>query len=98
MVSVKHDTALKTSNFVLCADAPTQAFRIFFSKMMRYRALCPNYNLEEDEDFEVVIIFMMLKLVQSLTNLDNKYQRKIANTFLPMIFSICFGCSKEPSH
>ena len=25
-------------------------------------------------------------------------QRKIVNIFLPILFSICFGCSKEPSH
>ena len=25
-------------------------------------------------------------------------QRKIVIIFLPIIFSICFGCSKEPSH
>ena len=31
--------------------------------------------------------------------LDNQnFQRKIVNIFLPIIFSICFGCSKEPSH
>ena len=23
---------------------------------------------------------------------------EIENIFLPLIFSICFGCSKEPSH
>ena len=27
-----------------------------------------------------------------------KFQRKVVNIFLPIIFSICFGCSKEPSH
>ena len=32
------------------------------------------------------------------TGLDNKkFHRKIVNIFLPIIFSICFGCSKEPS-
>ena len=30
--------------------------------------------------------------------LNKKFQRKIVNIFLPIIFSICFGCSKEPSH
>ena len=29
---------------------------------------------------------------------NKKNQRKIVNIFLPIIFSICFGCSKEPSH
>ena len=27
-----------------------------------------------------------------------KNQRKLGNIFLPITFSICFGCSKEPSH
>ena len=27
-----------------------------------------------------------------------KNQRKIVNIFLSIIFSICFKCSKEPSH
>ena len=27
-----------------------------------------------------------------------KLQRKIVNIFLPIIISICLGCSKEPSH
>ena len=27
-----------------------------------------------------------------------KFQRKIVNIFLTIIFSICSGCSKEPSH
>ena len=30
---------------------------------------------------------------------DNRFfYPKIANIFLPIILSICFGCSKEPSH
>ena len=33
------------------------------------------------------------------TGLDEqKNQCQIVNIFLPIIFSICFGCSKEPSH
>ena len=26
------------------------------------------------------------------------FHRKIVHIFLPILFSICFGCSKEPSH
>ena len=34
-----------------------------------------------------------------ITGLDKKKnQRKIVNIFLPILFGICFGCSKEPSH
>ena len=37
--------------------------------------------------------------IQIDTGLDKKtFQLKIVNIFLPIIFSICFGCSKEPSH
>ena len=32
------------------------------------------------------------------TGLEKKIQRKIINIFLPIIFNICFGSSKEPSH
>ena len=35
---------------------------------------------------------------QSIGLLSKKFQRKIVNIFLPIIFSICFGCSQEPSH
>ena len=30
--------------------------------------------------------------------INNKFQFKIVNVFLPINFSICFECSKEPSH
>ena len=36
------------------------------------------------------------KLPQAL--IDKKFQRKIVNIVLPIILSIGFGCSKEPSH
>ena len=29
--------------------------------------------------------------------IDKIVQHKIVNIFLPIIFNICFGCSKEPS-
>ena len=34
----------------------------------------------------------------SMSMISKIFQRKIVNIFLPIIFSICFGCSKEPSH
>ena len=30
--------------------------------------------------------------------INNNFQRKIVNIFLPIKFNICFGSSKEPSH
>ena len=38
--------------------------------------------------------------IEIFTGVDKqkKNQRKIVNVFLPIIFSICFGYSKEPSH
>ena len=39
------------------------------------------------------------KCVSIYTGLDKqKNQRKVVNIFLPIVFSLCFGCSKEPSH
>ena len=38
-------------------------------------------------------------LYYNIISLDKqKNQRKIVNNFLPIIYSICFGCSKYPSH
>ena len=39
---------------------------------------------------------VQLHVLQVLIN--KTFQRKIVNIFLPIIFSICFGCSKELSH
>ena len=36
--------------------------------------------------------------VDGLVLISKNFQRKIVNIFLPIIFSICFGCSKETSH
>ena len=33
-----------------------------------------------------------------LVKISKIFQPKIVNIFLPIIFSICFVCSKEPSH
>ena len=36
---------------------------------------------------------------KKIIGLDKQYfQRKIVNIVLRIIFKICFGCSKEPSH
>ena len=45
------------------------------------------------------IAFRMEKFLPLCTGLDRqKFQIKIVNIFLPITLSICFGCSKEPSH
>ena len=36
--------------------------------------------------------------IEHNTVLGKKCQCKIVNIFLPMVFRICFGYSKEPSH
>ena len=36
--------------------------------------------------------------VWTWVKLNTNFQRKSVNIFLTIIFSICFGCSKEPSH
>ena len=47
--------------------------------------------------------YVFIALVENIDDyhigLDKqKFQRKIVNIFLLIIFSICFRCSKEPSH
>ena len=43
--------------------------------------------------------FFIFISVCTYTGLDKKnVQHKIVNIFLPITFTICFGCSKESSH
>ena len=47
----------------------------------------------------IKVLIQCILISTALTGLDKqKFLRKIMNIFLPIIFSICFGCSKEPSH
>ena len=41
---------------------------------------------------------IQLKEQTPQVKINKNFQRKIVNIFLPITFSICFGCSKEPSH
>ena len=36
--------------------------------------------------------------LQIIAPVKEIYERKIVNIFLPINLSMCFGCSKEPSH
>ena len=36
--------------------------------------------------------------VRSQVKINTIFQRRIVNIFLPISFTICFGCTKEPSH
>ena len=36
--------------------------------------------------------------VRHRLRLTKIFERKIVNSFLPISFNICFGCSKEPAH
>ena len=40
----------------------------------------------------------MQALIMTQVQINKNVQSKIVNIFLPIIFSICFGCSKESSH
>ena len=59
-----------------------------------------------DDFFMASVVFGVCKCVESVfllqllvfLSLNKKFQRKIVNIFLPLIFSICFGCLKELSH
>ena len=45
------------------------------------------------------IIFSMTKVKYlPYVQINKIFKRKIVNIFLPIIFYVCLGCSKEPSH
>ena len=44
------------------------------------------------------IFEVSLTAVNTQVYINKNFQRKIVNIFFPTAFSICFGCSKEPSH
>ena len=53
--------------------------------------------IQVDKHFSGLFHYKLEKTVS--TGLDKqKFQHLIVNIFLPITFSICFGCSKEPSH
>ena len=52
-------------------------------KLIKYHV----YQIKTRKAFETTQVYI-----------NKKFQRKIVNSFLPINFNICFGCSKEPSH
>ena len=41
--------------------------------------------------------WVLLQIAFPQVYINKIFQRKIVNIFLPILLSICFGCSKEPS-
>ena len=44
------------------------------------------------------MIKIILEDIKSQVEISKTFLHKIVNIFLSIIFSVCFGCSKEPSH
>ena len=66
-----------------------------------------DHNSSPEQKFYVIHLYFFIVLegnidyynISHMFNQINKnFQRKIKNIFLPIIFSICLGCSKELSH
>ena len=55
--------------------------------------LCLTYAIKSSCDKNNQTIKMFTKVL-----MNTHFQCKIVNIFLPIIFSICFVCSKESSH
>ena len=53
------------------------------------------YNNKNNTRRRLVEVYLESSHVQYV---NKNFQRKTVNIFIPIIFSICFGCSKEPSH
>ena len=60
---------------------------IFF--FFKYQILDPVMHRNLIFSFHIVVIQVKINKI---------FQREIVNIFLPILFSISFGCSKEPSH
>ena len=81
---------------------------IFDAKIFLYLDLCDlcifprrtpeqqilNFQTEHNKMFPALAASYIAYFVSETKN----FQHKILNIFLPIVFSICFGCSKEPSH
>ena len=67
---------------------------------LEYQAIVLTHTLVrfEDDWLSQNIQLVSLLTVNSQVKINKKFQHKIVNIFLPIIFNICFGCSKEPSH
>ena len=55
---------------------------------------------EENIDVTVLGINLLIHALISVSQvkINQNFQRKIVNHFLPINFNICFRCSKEQSH
>ena len=75
-------------------------FKLNLEKISRYHKSMTNYPACK----ELVTVFNQISTTLYKTIIahwfrwNKGFQHKIVNIFLPMIFSICFGCSKEQSH
>ena len=59
-----------------------------------YQEKIPHSAITYNYEFSAIFL---AKPQLNYTDLDN-LQHKIVNIFLPISFTICFECSKEPSH
>ena len=68
---------------------------------MSFSLFTKKKNIAKVTEFTVIggsILTLIQQLFISQVEINKKFQRKIVNIFLSIIFSICFGCSKESSH
>ena len=76
---------------IFCSVVPYQA------KKKSTRPAVDAYNIiQPPEDYSFCRIEKILG--KSQIQINKNFQYKIVNIFLSIIFSIFFGCSKEPSH
>ena len=73
-----------------------------YDSNMSYSSTCSNIQVQLSPrllsrvDNSVVTVEVAWKKI--IPHLEAHRFRIIVNIFLPIIFSICVGCSKEPSH
>ena len=70
-----------------------------WSKLLNTLMVFHSLNKEKiEKNLQTTKKHTKLPSMQRVKHYIQKFQCKIVNIFLPIIFSICFGCSKEPSH
>ena len=87
--------------FLLLNTTCTWQFSFSLAKLsyMYYKGMPSAGILEMIRRIAALGIWCHSEAVTLSTGLDNKiFQRKIVNIYLPINFSACFWCSKEPSH
>ena len=93
LVSSSHQRSKHSNTFTIKLFFSVQTFRTF-------TVTCQFYFVLKIYKLHLLYTSAAINLVHfslDFIMINENFQRKIVNIFLPISFNICFGCSKEPS-